>query len=80
VLLKPSATKKTTGGKIKNKVFSGSPAAKNKTVSSGSPAEINIKIMNTTYRSKKQVTRLMAASSHTLSLLMSMLRVSLEAA
>ena len=68
VLLKPSATKKTTGGKIKNKVFS------------GSPAEINIKIMNTTYRSKKQVTRLMAASSHTLSLLMSMLRVSLEAA
>jgi len=36
--------------------------------------------MNTTYRSKKQVTRLMAASSHTLSLLMSMLRVSLEAA
>ena len=36
--------------------------------------------MNTTYRSKKQVTRLMAGFSHTLSLLMSMLRVSLEAA
>ena len=36
--------------------------------------------MSTTYGIKKQVTRLMAGSSHTLSLLMSMLRVSLEAA
>ena len=36
--------------------------------------------MNTTYRSKKQVTRLMAGFSHTLAILMSMLRVSLEAA
>ena len=35
--------------------------------------------MSTTYGIKKQVTRLMAGSSHTLSLLMSMLRVSLEA-
>ena len=36
--------------------------------------------MSTTYGIKKQVTRLMAGPSHTLSLLMSMLRVSLEAA
>ena len=36
--------------------------------------------MSTTYGIKKQVTRLMAGSSHTLSLLMSMLRVSQEAA
>ncbi len=36
--------------------------------------------MSTTYGIKKQVTRLMAGSSHTLNLLMSMLRVSLEAA
>ncbi len=36
--------------------------------------------MSTTYGIKKQETRLMAGSSHTLSLLMSMLRVSLEAA
>ena len=36
--------------------------------------------MSTTYGIKKQVTRLIAGSSHTLSLLMSMLRVSLEAA
>ncbi len=36
--------------------------------------------MSTTYGIKKQVTRLMAGYSHTLSLLMSMLRVSLEAA
>lgn len=36
--------------------------------------------MSTTYGIKKQVTRLMAGSSHTLSLLMSMLRVSIEAA
>ena len=36
--------------------------------------------MSTTYGIKKLVTRLMAGSSHTLSLLMSMLRVSLEAA
>ena len=36
--------------------------------------------MSTTYGIKKQVTRLMAGSSHTQSLLMSMLRVSLEAA
>ena len=34
--------------------------------------------MSTTYGIKKQVTRLMAGSSHTLSLLMSMLRVWLE--
>ena len=34
--------------------------------------------MSTTYGIKKQLTRLMAGSSHTLSLLMSMLRVSLE--
>jgi len=36
--------------------------------------------MSTTYEHTKQVTRLMAGFSHTLSLLMSMLRVSLEAA
>ena len=36
--------------------------------------------MSTKYRCKKQVTRLMAGSSHTLAILMSMLRVSLEAA
>ena len=34
--------------------------------------------MSTTYGIKKQVTRLMAGSSHTLSLLMSILRVWLE--
>ena len=36
--------------------------------------------MSTKYRCKKQVTRLMAGSSHTLAILMSKLRVSLEAA
>ena len=36
--------------------------------------------MSTEYRHTKQVTRMMAGSSHTLAILMSMLRVSLEAA